>query len=196
MTARYGTPYFQNFINSDLNPEDVRSMCCRLQLDKRELRKRGGGLFGSDEFTGSIGVVTINLARIGYLARSRSDYFERLNNLMDLAMESLVIKRKVINRLLESGLFPYTRRYLKHLNNHFSTIGLNGMNESLLNFNGKDITIPESGEFAGEILDHMRDRLADYQEKTEISSTWRLPLLKVRATGWPGMTKNTIRILL
>ena len=106
MTARYGTPYFQNFINSDLNPEDVRSMCCRLQLDKRELRKRGGGLFGSDEFTGSIGVVTVNLARIGYLARSRSDYFERLNNLMDLAMESLVIKRKVINRLLESGLFP------------------------------------------------------------------------------------------
>ena len=166
MTARYGTPYFQNFINSDLNPGDVRSMCCRLQLDKRELRKRGGGLFGSDEFTGSIGVVTINLARIGYLARSRSDYFERLNNLMDMAKESLVIKRKVINRLLKSGLFPYTKRYLKHLNNHFSTIGLNGMNESLLNFFGKDITDPKSKEFACEILDHMRDRLADYQEQT------------------------------
>ena len=166
MTSRYGTPYFQNFINSDLNPDDVRSMCCRLQLDKRELRKRGGGLFGSDEFTGSIGVVTINLARIGYLSRSRSEYFERLNHLMDLAKQSLVIKRKVINRLLQSGLFPYTKRYLKHLNNHFSTIGLNGMNESLMNFHGKDITDPEAKEFACEILDHMRNRLADYQEET------------------------------
>ncbi len=166
MTSRYGTPYFQNFINSDLNPDDVRSMCCRLQLDKRELRKRGGGLFGSDEFTGSIGVVTINLARIGYLARSRSEYFERLNYLMDLAKQSLTIKRKVINRLLQAGLFPYTKRYLKHLNNHFSTIGLNGMNESLLNFLGKDITDAESKAFACEILDHMRNRLADYQEET------------------------------
>ena len=166
MTARYGTPYFQNFINSDLNPEDVRSMCCRLQLDKRELRKRGGGLFGSDEFTGSLGVVTINLARIGYLARSKSEYFERLNQLMDLAKESLVVKRKVINKLLDAGLFPYTRRYLKHLNNHFSTIGLNGMNESMVNFLGKDITDPEAMAFSAEILNHMRDRLADYQEQT------------------------------
>ena len=110
MTAKYGTPYFQNFINSDLNPGDVRSMCCRLQLDKRELRKRGGGLFGSDEFTGSIGVVTINLPRIGYLAESQVDFFDRLDALMDLASESLVTKRKVIERLLEGGLFPYTRR--------------------------------------------------------------------------------------
>jgi ribonucleoside-triphosphate reductase len=166
MTSRYGTPYFQNFINSDLNPEDVRSMCCRLQLDKRELRKRGGGLFGSDEFTGSIGVVTINLARLGYLAGSRSDFFEQLNHMMDLARDSLVVKRKVVNRLLESGLFPYTKRYLSHLNNHFSTIGLNGMNECLINFMGKDITDRDAHDFAGEILDHMRQRLSDYQEKT------------------------------
>ncbi len=166
MTSRYGTPYFQNFINSDLNPEDVRSMCCRLQLDKRELRKRGGGLFGSDEFTGSIGVVTINLARLGYLSGSRSDFFEQLNHMMDLARDSLVVKRKVVNRLLDSGLFPYTKRYLSHMNNHFSTIGLNGMNECLLNFMGKDITDRDAHDFAGEILDHMRKRLSDYQEKT------------------------------
>ena len=166
MTARYGTPYFQNFINSDLNPEDVRSMCCRLQLDKRELRKRGGGLFGSDEFTGSIGVVTINLARIGYLAGSRSDFYERLNRMMDLARDSLVVKRKVVNRLLDAGLFPYTKRYLSHLNNHFSTIGLNGMNECLVNFMGKNITDKDAHAFAAEILDHMRQRLSDYQENT------------------------------
>lgn len=166
MTARYGTPYFQNFINSDLNPEDVRSMCCRLQLDKRELRKRGGGLFGSDEFTGSIGVVTINLPRIGFLTSSRSDFFAQLNQMMDLARDSLVVKRKVVNRLLDAGLFPYTKRYLSHLNNHFSTIGLVGMNECLLNFMGKDITDPDAHAFAGEILDHMRKRLSDYQEKT------------------------------
>jgi len=166
MTAKYGTPYFQNFINSDLDPSDVRSMCCRLQLDKRELRKRGGGLFGSDEFTGSIGVVTINLPRIGYLAQSEEDFWKRLNHLMDLASESLRIKRKVVERLLEGGLFPYTKRYLSHLNNHFSTIGLTGMNEALMNFMGKNITTPEGREFAGRILDHMRDRLADYQEKT------------------------------
>ncbi|MDC7238802.1 MAG: ribonucleoside triphosphate reductase [Spirochaetales bacterium] len=166
MTARYGTPYFQNFINSDLNPEDVRSMCCRLQLDKRELRKRGGGLFGSDEFTGSIGVVTINLPRIGFLTSSRSDFFAQLNHMMDLARDSLVVKRKVVNRLLDAGLFPYTKRYLSHLNNHFSTIGLVGMNECLLNFMGKDITDPDAHAFAGEILDHMRKRLSDYQEKT------------------------------
>ncbi len=166
MTAKYGTPYFQNFINSDLNPGDVRSMCCRLQLDKRELRKRGGGLFGSDEFTGSIGVVTINLARIGYLAKSENEFFSRLNYLMDLASQSLVIKRKVINRLLEAGLFPYTKRYLQHLNNHFSTIGVCGMNEGLLNFLDRDITSEEGREFAVKTLTHMRDRLADYQEKT------------------------------
>lgn len=166
MTGKYGTPYFQNFINSDLNPGDVRSMCCRLQLDKRELRKRGGGLFGSDEFTGSIGVVTINLPRIGYLSDSRTEFFRRLNNLMDLAAESLTIKRKVITRLLEAGLFPYTKRYLKHLDNHFSTIGLVGMNECLLNFMGKDITTKEGKDFALEVLRHMRKRLQDYQEDT------------------------------
>ncbi len=166
MTAKYGTPYFQNFVNSDLKPGDVRSMCCRLQLDKRELRKRGGGLFGSDEFTGSIGVVTINLPRIGYLAESRVDFFHRLDRLMDLAAESLCIKRKVITRLLESGLFPYTRRYLKNLNNHFSTIGICGMNECLLNFLGKDIADAEGRAFALEVLDHMRRRLVAYQEDT------------------------------
>jgi len=166
MTSKYGTPYFQNFINSDLRPGDVRSMCCRLQLDKRELRKRGGGLFGSDELTGSIGVVTINLPRIGYLADSRRDFFQRLDHLMDLAAESLTIKRKVIGRLLEAGLFPYTRRYLKTLNNHFSTIGIVGMNECLLNFLGKDIISPEGKQFALEILDHMRDRLVLYQTDT------------------------------
>ncbi|MEJ5190120.1 MAG: ribonucleoside triphosphate reductase, partial [Breznakiellaceae bacterium] len=150
MTARYGTPYFQNFVNSDLNPGDVRSMCCRLQLDKRQLRKRGGGLFGSDELTGSIGVVTINLPRIGYLAKDEADFFKRLGKLMDLAKESLVIKRKVINRLLESGLFPYTKRYLHTLENHFNTIGLVGMNECLLNFFGKDVHIatPQGQAFA------------------------------------------------
>ncbi len=166
MTSKYGTPYFQNFINSDLNPEDVRSMCCRLQLDKRELRKRGGGLFGSDEFTGSIGVVTINLPRIGYLSETKKEFYSRLDTLMDLACESLTTKRKVINRLLDAGLFPYTKRYLSHLDNHFSTIGLVGMNECALNFLGVDISGPEGRNFALEVLDHMRLRLADYQEET------------------------------
>ena len=166
MTAKYGTPYFQNFINSTLDPRDVRSMCCRLQLDKRELRKRGGGLFGSDEFTGSIGVVTINLPRIGYLSHSKEEFYNRLKRLMELASKSLVIKRKVINHLLETGLFPYTRRYLQHLDNHFSTIGIVGMNECLLNFTGRDITSREGKEFALEILDFMRNVLADLQEET------------------------------
>ena len=166
MTAKFGTPYFQNFINSDLNPEDVRSMCCRLQLDKRELRKRGGGLFGSDEFTGSLGVVTINLPRIGYLANSEADFYGRLGNMMDLAAESLSAKRKVINHLLQAGLFPYTKRYLQHLDNHFNTIGLVGMNECLLNFTDKPITDHSSRNFALDILDFMRGRMADYQEET------------------------------
>lgn len=165
MTAKYGTPYFQNFLNSDLNPSDVRSMCCRLQLDKRELRKRGGGLFGSDEFTGSIGVVTLNLPRIGYLSHSREEFYDRLDRLMDLAAQSLTIKRKVIVRLIEGGLFPYTRRYLKHLGNHFSTIGIAGMNECALNFLGIDITTRQGKAFAEEVLTHMRERLQDYQEK-------------------------------
>lgn len=166
MTAKYGTPYFQNFINSDLNPSDVRSMCCRLQLDKRELRKKGGGLFGADEMTGSIGVVTINLPRIGYLSKTKAQFFDRLKYLMDLAAESLTTKRKVINRLMENGLFPYTKQYLKHFDSHFSTIGINGMNECLLNFMGKDITTKEGRDFAIEILDYMRKRIADYQEMT------------------------------
>ncbi|MCF0242483.1 MAG: ribonucleoside triphosphate reductase [Treponema sp.] len=166
MTAQYGTPNFQNFVNSDLNPSDVRSMCCRLQLDKRELRRRGGGLFGADEFTGSIGVVTINLPQIGYLAKTEEQFFARLDHLMDLAKESLIAKRKVIQRLYDGGLFPYTRRYLKTLVNHFSTIGLCGMNECCLNFIGANITEPKGKEFAEKVLTHMRDRLADYQEQT------------------------------
>ena len=168
MTSRYGTPYFQNFVNSDLNPGDVRSMCCRLQLDKRELRKRGGGLFGSDELTGSIGVVTINLPRIGYLSKTEGEFFDRLLSLMELAKESLVTKRKVVNKLLESGLFPYTKRYLGALNNHFNTIGLVGMNECLLNFLGRNITIAtDKGRvFALKTLEFMRNKLADFQEET------------------------------
>ena len=166
MTARYGTPYFQNFLNSDLDPSDVRSMCCRLQLDKRELRKRGGGLFGSDEFTGSIGVVTINMPQIGYLANSETQYFARLDFLMEQAKISLRLKRKVIERLLEGGLFPYTRRYLSHLNNHFSTIGICGLNESCMNFLGVDIVDPRGKAFAEKVLTHMRQKLADFQEET------------------------------
>lgn len=168
MTAKYGTPYFQNFINSDLDPGDVRSMCCRLQLDKRELRKRGGGLFGSDELTGSIGVVTLNLPRIGYLADSRTDFFRRLDRLLELAARSLGIKRKVCSRLLEAGLFPYTRRYLKTFDNHFSTIGLVGMHECCLNFLGKGIETPDGKAFSLEVLGYMRKRLQDFQEETGV----------------------------
>ena len=168
MTSRYGTPYFQNFLNSDLDPSDVRSMCCRLQLDKRELRKRGGGLFGSDELTGSVGVVTINLPRIGYLSKDEKEFYARLEGLMTLAKDSLRIKRKIVNRLLENGLFPYTRRYLKNLNNHFNTIGLVGMNECLQNFLGRDVSIAtEKGRrFALGVLAFMRKKLADFQEET------------------------------
>ncbi len=166
MTGKYGTPYFQNFMNSTLNPSDVRSMCCRLQLDKRELRNRGGGLFGSDEFTGSIGVVTINLPRIGYLSTTEENYFQQLDRYMDIARDSLEIKRKVITKLMDQGLFPYTQRYLRHWNNHFSTIGLIGMNESTINFLGKDMTHPQAREFATKVLIHMRERLTRYQLET------------------------------
>lgn len=166
MTAQYGTPNFQNFVNSDLNPNDVRSMCCRLQLDKRELRRRGGGLFGADEFTGSIGVVTINLPQIGYLASNETEFYKRLDYLMDLAKESLCVKRKVIQKLYDGGLFPYTRRYLKTLVNHFNTIGLCGMNECCLNFLGVDITTTKGKAFAEQVLQHMRERMQDYQEET------------------------------
>jgi ribonucleoside-triphosphate reductase len=168
MTSRYGTPYFQNFVNSDLDPGDVRSMCCRLQLDKRELRKRGGGLFGSDELTGSIGVVTINLPRIGYLAKNKDDFFRRLEDLMVLAKESLKTKRKVVTNLLKTGLFPYTYRYLRTLDNHFNTIGLVGMNECIQNFLGRHNTVAdaEGRDFALTVLDFMRRKLADFQEET------------------------------
>ena len=166
MTARYGTPYFQNFINSDLSPGDVRSMCCRLQLDKRELKKKGGGLFGAAELTGSIGVVTINLPRVGFLSRSREEFFDRLTRLMDLARDSLEIKRRVITKLMGEGLFPYSKRYLGTWDNHFSTIGLVGMNECALNFLGKDLVSEEGSAFTIEVLDFMRERLIAYQEET------------------------------
>ncbi len=166
LTSKYGTPYFQNFINSELNPNDVRSMCCRLQLDKRELRKRGGGLFGADEFTGSIGVVTINMPRIGYLATDEENYFARLENLMCIAKNSLERKRKIVKKLMNQGLFPYTKRYLKHFNNHFSTIGILGMHESCLNFLGKSIGDIEGVDFSKKVLTFMRDKLISFQEST------------------------------
>ncbi len=169
MTAKYGTPYFQNFINSDLKPGDVRSMCCRLQLNLNELRKRGGGLFGSAEMTGSIGVVTINAARFGYLARGdRTVFFEMLGRLMDMSMASLEIKRKEIQKWMDRGLFPYTRHFLGTLRNHFSTIGINGVNEAIRNLtdDGENIASPTGRIFAKEILDFMRDRLKRYQEET------------------------------
>ena len=166
MTGKYGTPYFQNFINSSLDPSDVRSMCCRLQLNKKELRMRGGGLFGADEFTGSIGVVTLNLPRIGYLSSTKDDYFSQLEHYMCIARDSLEIKRRVISRLMDQGLFPYTQRYLHHWNNHFSTIGLIGMNESVVNYMGKDLTDPGAREFTKEVLHYMRQRLVNFQEET------------------------------
>ncbi|HTW96550.1 MAG TPA: ribonucleoside triphosphate reductase [Candidatus Methylomirabilis sp.] len=174
MTAKYGIPYFSNFVNSDMKPEDARSMCCRLRLDNRELRKRGGGLFGANPLTGSIGVVTINLARIGFLSKDKEEYKQRLAHLMDLAKESLEIKRKILERFTEDGLYPYSRFYLsdirerfgKYWQNHFSTIGINGMNESLLNFMKRDIGSAEGKQFALEILDFMREKLKNYQNET------------------------------
>lgn len=167
MTAKYGTPYFSNYINSDMQPSDVRSMCCRLRLDLRELRKKTGGFFGSGESTGSVGVVTINLPRIAYLASCEDDFFMRLNHMMDVAARSLKIKRGVISKLLEEGLYPYTKRYLGSFDNHFSTIGLIGMNEAGLNANWlrEDMTGEKTQEFAKKVLNHMRNRLSDYQEQ-------------------------------
>ena len=167
MTAKYGTPYFSNYINSDMEPSDVRSMCCRLRLDLRELRKKSGGYFGSGESTGSIGVVTINMPRIGYLAKNKEDFYDRLDYLMDLAAKSLKIKRTIITKLLDEGLYPYTKRYLGTFGNHFSTIGLVGMNETCLNCSWikADLTDERAQEFTQEVLNHMRDKLADYQEK-------------------------------
>ena len=166
MTSKYGTPYFSNYINSDMEPSDVRSMCCRLRLDLRELRKKSGGFFGSGESTGSVGVVTINMPRIAYLATDEDDFFRRLNKLMDIAARSLKIKRGVITKLLNEGLYPYTRRYLGTIDNHFSTIGLIGMNEVGLNANWlrADMTDRRTQEFTKKVLNHMRERLSDYQE--------------------------------
>ena len=167
MTAKYGTPYFSNYINSDMEPSDVRSMCCRLRLDLRELRKKSGGFFGSGESTGSVGVVTINLPRIAYLAKDEADFYQRLDKLMDIAARSLKTKRTVITKLLDAGLYPYTKRYLGTFNNHFSTIGLIGMNEVGLNAKWlrADLTHPETQRFARDVLNHMRERLSDYQEE-------------------------------
>ena len=167
MTAKYGTPYFSNYINSDMEPSDVRSMCCRLRLDLRELRKKSGGFFGSGESTGSIGVVTINMPRIAYQAENELDFYKKLDHLMDIAARSLKIKRTVITKLLNEGLYPYTKRYLGTLDNHFSTIGLVGMNEAGLNANwiGADMTDPKCQQFSKDVLNHMRERLSDYQEE-------------------------------
>ncbi len=169
MTAKYGTPYFQNFINSDMDPGDVRSMCCRLQLDLKELRKRGGGLFGSAEMTGSIGVVTVSAPRIGYVHKGDKEAFlKRISHLMELAKVSLELKRKEIQKWMDRGLFPYTKRYLGYLNNHFSTIGINGLNEAIRNFTDdkENISTPEGQKFAQEVLDFMRDKLSEFQEET------------------------------
>ncbi|MCR5333232.1 MAG: ribonucleoside triphosphate reductase [Bacilli bacterium] len=166
MTAKYGTPYFSNYINSDMEPSDVRSMCCRLRLDLRELRKKSGGFFGSGESTGSIGVVTINMPRLAYLATDEADFYSRLDKIMDISARSLKVKRNTVTTLLEAGLYPYTKRYLGTFNNHFSTIGLVGMNEACLNARWikKDLTNPEAVEFTKAVLNHMRERLSDYQE--------------------------------
>ena len=167
MTAKYGTPYFSNYINSDMEPSDVRSMCCRLRLDLRELRKKSGGYFGSGESTGSIGVVTINIPRIAYLSKDEKEFYERLEKLMDIAARSLKIKRNVITKLLEEGLYPYTKRYLGAFNNHFSTIGLVGMNEACLNAKWvkEDLTSKKAQKFAKDVLNYMREKLSDYQEE-------------------------------
>ena len=174
MTAKYGVPYFANFVNSDLDPEDVRSMCCRLRLDNKVLRQRGGGLFGANPLTGSIGVVTLNMSRIGHVANTEDEFLARTAELMDIAKDSLLIKRRVIERFTEGGLYPYSRHYLDAIKaqmgsywaNHFNTIGLNGMNEALRNFNGTDLTMAEGRAFAERVLDFMRERLLAYQEET------------------------------
>ncbi|MBE6364838.1 MAG: ribonucleoside triphosphate reductase [Lentisphaerae bacterium] len=167
MTSKYGTPYFSNYVNSDMEPSDIRSMCCRLRLDLRELRKKSGGFFGSGESTGSIGVVTINMPRIAYLAQDEKEFYERLDHMMDISARSLKIKREVISKLLDEGLYPYTKRYLGKFDNHFSTIGLVGMNEACLNAKWlkKDLTNAEAQEFTKNVLNHMRERLSDYQEQ-------------------------------
>lgn len=174
MTAKYGIPYFSNFINSDMSPDDARSMCCRLRLDNRELRKRGGGLFGANPLTGSIGVVTINMPRVGYLAKNEKDFFKRIDTLMDIAKESLMIKRASVEKYMDMGLYPYSKFYLadvkarfkEYFKNHFNTIGILGLNEALINFIGKDITTKEGSEFGLRVMDYMRERLMTYQIET------------------------------
>ena len=197
MTAKYGTPYFSNYINSDMQPSDVRSMCCRLRLDLRELRKKTGGFFGSGESTGSVGVVTVNMPRIAYLSANKDEFYARLNHMMDIAARSLKIKRGVITKLLNEGLYPYTKRYLGTFENHFSTIGLIGMNEVGLNANWlrADMSDPRTQEFTKEVLNHMRERLSDYQEQygdlynleatPAESTTYRLA--KHDRKRWPGI---------
>mgnify|MGYP003174296726 CR=1 FL=1 len=197
MTSKYGTPYFSNYINSDMKPSDVRSMCCRLRLDLRELRKKTGGFFGSGESTGSVGVVTINMPRIAYLSANKDEFYARLNHMMDIAARSLKIKRDVITKLLNEGLYPYTKRYLGTFENHFSTIGLIGMNEVGLNANWlrADMSDPRTQEFTKEVLNHMRERLSDYQEQygdlynleatPAESTTYRLA--KHDRKRWPGI---------
>jgi ribonucleoside-triphosphate reductase len=195
MTAKYGIPYFSNFINSDMQPEDARSMCCRLRLDNRELRKRGGGLFGANPLTGSIGVVTINMARIGYLAGDETEFVDRLSRLMDAARTSLEIKRKILEQLTAQGLYPYSRHYLSSIKesqgtywaNHFSTIGLNGMNEACLNFLDASIADPAGKEFAVRVLRLMRERLSQYQQETG-------HLYNLEATPGEGATYRLARI--
>ncbi|HNW55521.1 MAG TPA: ribonucleoside triphosphate reductase [bacterium] len=197
MTRKYGIPYFSNFINSDMDPDDARSMCCRLRLDNRELRKRGGGLFGANPLTGSIGVVTINLPRIGYLSKTKEEFLERLGKLMKLGQESLEVKREMVERLTEGGLYPYARHYLQavkerfggYWNNHFGTIGLVGMNEALLNFEpiADDITSPAGHQFAEEVLDFMRETLGKFQEETN-------HLYNLEATPAEGTSRRLARL--
>ena len=192
MTSKYGTPYFSNYINSDMEPSDVRSMCCRLRLDLRELRKKSGGFFGSGESTGSVGVVTINMPRIAYLAKDKDDFYKRLDHMMDLSARSLKIKRTVITKLLDEGLYPYTKRYLGTFANHFSTIGLVGMNEVGLNAKwlGKDMTNKETQEFTKEVLNHMRERLSDYQE--EYGDLYNLEATPAESTSY-RLAKHDVR---
>ena len=184
MTAKYGTPYFSNYINSDMEPSDVRSMCCRLRLDLRELRKKSGGFFGSGESTGSVGVVTINMPRIAYLAKDEEDFYKRLDRLMDISARSLKVKRTVITKLLEAGLYPYTKRYLGTFNNHFSTIGLVGMNEACLNAKwlGKNLTDKDAQKFTKDVLNHMRERLSDYQ--VEYGDLYNLEATPAESTSY------------
>jgi len=197
MTAKYGIPYFSNFVNSDMNPDDARSMCCRLRLDNRELRKRGGGLFAANPLTGSIGVVTINLPRLGYLSKTKEEFFERLDNLIQIASESLEVKRTILEDLTDKGLYPYAKYYLNNIKerfngywtNHFSTIGIIGMNEALLNYAPikKSIATPEGKEFALQIMDYMRNKVLDYQGKTN-------HLYNLEATPAEGVTRRLSRI--